>query len=186
MFLYQKKLEYPVNIQKKDLSMAKSLNAAYGGPDGELGAALRYFNQKFSMPDEKGETLLSDIGCEELAHVEIIQTMISQLIKDASIEELKKNDLLGFYSLHNHGIFPMAPNGTPFSSCTIETTGDVIADLESDMAAEQRARAMYEHLINQTNDSDVIAPLTFLRQREVVHFNRFKELKEYYQDKNLK
>lgn len=184
MWMYQKKLEYPVNINKKDLKMAKYLTAQYGGPDGELGAALSYINQRYSMPDDKGRALLTDIGTEELAHIEIISTMIYQLIKDATIEELKEAGLGSHYTQHNHGIFPTDANGVPFTTAYISTTGDYIADLEGDMAAEQRARVTYEHLMDLTNDPDVLAPLSFLRQREVVHYQRFKELKEFYLKKS--
>ncbi|MDD3340977.1 MAG: manganese catalase family protein [Bacilli bacterium] len=184
MFLYEKKLEYPINIRKRDLNLAKNLLAQYGGPDSELGASLRYFNQRYTMPDEKGAALLTDIGTEELAHVEMINTMIIQLMAGATIEELTSAGLNGNYTMHNHGIFPTDPNGVPFTSAYIETTGDWRADLESDMAAEQRARATYEHLINETSDPDVLAPLSFLRQREIVHYTRFKELRDYYIRKN--
>lgn len=185
MFLYEKKLEYPVNITKKDLNMAKNLFAQYGGSDSELGAALRYFNQRYTMPDTRGKSLLTDIATEELAHLEMIAAMIYQLIEGATIEELTKAGLNGVYTMHNHGLFPSDPNGVPFSASYIETSGDWRADLESDMAAEQRARATYEHLMNATNDPDILAPLSFLRQREIVHYERFKELRDYYLQKML-
>ncbi len=180
MFLYEKKLEYPVNIQKKDLKMAKNILAQYGGPDGELAASMRYLNQRFSMPDERGMAVLNDIGCEELNHVEMICAMVMQLMKGATKEELQKADLLGNYTMHDHGLFPVDPNGVPYTATYIETSGDWRADLESDMAAEQRARATYEHLMNETDDPDVLAPLSFLRQREIVHYERFKELRDHY------
>ena len=180
MWLYEKKLEYPVSITKKDLKMAKYLMAQYGGPDGELAAALRYLNQRYTMPDERGKALLTDIGTEELNHIEIISAMISQLVNGASIEELEKAGLGGHFTMHDHGLFPTDPNGVPFTSTYIETSGDYIADLESDMAAEQRARATYEHLMDLTNNPDVLAPLSFLRQREIVHYQRFKELRNHY------
>ena len=183
MWKYVKKLEYPINITKKDLKLAKSMMAQYGGPDSELAASLRYLNQRYTMPDEKGFALLTDIGTEEMAHWEMIATMIQQLMKGATIEELKANGLSGYYTQHDHANFPIDASGVPFTTAYIEATGDYRADLESDMAAEQRARVTYEKLINQTNDPDVIAPLTFLRQREVVHYNRFKELRDYYLNK---
>lgn len=183
MWKYVKKLEYPINITKKDLKLAKSMMAQYGGPDSELAASLRYLNQRYTMPDEKGFALLTDIGTEEMAHWEMIATMIQQLMKGATIEELKANGLSGYYTQHDHANFPIDASGVPFTTAYIEATGDYRADLESDMAAEQRARVIYEKLINQTNDPDVIAPLTFLRQREVVHYNRFKELRDYYLNK---
>ena len=183
MWKYIKKLEYPINIKKKDLKMAKALLAQYGGPDGEFTAAMRYLNQRYTMPDERGYALLNDIGTEELAHVEMIATMVTQLMNGASIEELEANGLGTTYVQHNHALFPADSNGVPFTSAYIATTGDYIADLEEDMAAEQKARAVYEHLIDMTKDPDLIAPLSFLRQREVVHYARFKELRDFYLEK---
>lgn len=180
MWKYVKKLEYPINITKKDLKMAKSLYSQYGGPDSELGAALRYLNQRYTMPDEKGFALLTDIGTEEMAHWEMLATMIYQLMKGATIEELKEAGLGGLYAQHDHANFPTDAMGVPWTAAYIEATGDFWADLESDMAAEQRARVTYEHLINLTNDPDVIAPLSFLREREVVHYERFKALRDEY------
>ena len=183
MWKYCKKLQYPVNIKNKNLKMAKTIISQYGGPQGELGAALRYLNQRYTMPDEKGKALLNDIGTEELAHVEMICTMISQMMKGASIEELKENDLLGHYTEHGFSLFPSNTNGVPWTAAYISSTGDPIADLEEDLAAEQKARAVYENLINETNDPDILGPLLWLRQREVVHYNRFKELSEEYKKK---
>ena len=185
MWVYKKKLEYPVNIRKKDLKMAKYLMAQYGGPDSELAASLRYLNQRYTMPDEKGKALLTDIGTEELAHLEIIAAMISQLVSGATIEELVANGLGPQFAQHDHGLFPVDASGVPFTSAYIDTTGDYIADIESDMAAEQRARATYEHLMDLTNDPDLLAPLSFLRQREVIHYQRFKELRNYYLEKKI-
>lgn len=185
MWIYQKKLQYPVNIKKTDLKMAKYLLAQYGGPDSELGAAIRYLNQRFSMPDEKGKALLTDIGTEELAHIEMIGTMAHQLMKNATIEEIKEAGLGGHFAQHANAIFPVDSSGVPFTTAYIETTGDFIADIESDMAAEQKARATYEHLMNLTDDPDVLAPLDFLRQREIVHYQRFKELRNYYLNNNM-
>lgn len=186
MWLYEKKLEYPVNIKKKDLGMAKALLAQYGGPDGEFAAAMRYLNQRYTMPDERGYALLNDIGTEELAHVEMIASMVTQLMKGASIEELEQAGLTGQYVQHDHAIFPVDANGVPFTSAYIQTTGDWNADLTEDMAAEQKARVTYEHLMTMTNDPDLLGPLSFLRQREVVHFERFKQLRNYYLDKYKK
>lgn len=184
MFKYCKKMEYPINIKNKDLKMAKNLLAQYGGPDGEWAAAMRYLNQRFSMPDERGKSLLTDIGTEEMNHVEMIAAMVEQLMQGATKRELDEAGLTTNYVQHDHTLFPVDANGVPFTSAYIETTGDYIADLTSDMAAEQRARATYEHLMTLTKDPDVLGPLSFLRQREVVHFIRFKELKEYY-EKNM-
>lgn len=181
MFRYEKKLQYPVNIKKKDLRMAKYLVTQYGGANGELGAALRYLNQRMTMPDNKGKALLTDIGTEELGHVEMLETMIYQLMKDATLEELQQAGLDAHYAEHAKALFPTNANGVPFTVAYFATTGDPLADISEDMAAEQKARAVYENLIDLTDDPDVIGPLLWLRQREIVHFERFKELFEYYQ-----
>ena len=183
MFNYQKKLQYPINIKKKDLRMAKFLVTQYGGSNGELGAALRYLNQRYTMPDDRGKALLTDIGTEELAHIEMISTMIYQLMKDATLEEIQEAGLESHYAEHGKGLYPTDANGVPFTVAYFATTGDVLADLSEDMAAEQKARAVYENLINMTNDPDIIGPLLWLRQREIVHFARFKELYDYYKKK---
>lgn len=183
MFKYEKMLEYPINIKSKNLKLAKLLVTQFGGPDGELAASLRYLSQRFTMPDEKGKALLSDIGCEELGHVEMICTMITQLIKDASIDEIKKYELEPWYVQHNKGIYPMDSNGVPFTSAYIASTGNPIVDLHENMAAEEKARATYENLMDLTDDESILAPLSFLRQREIVHYTRFKELLEYYKSK---
>ena len=183
MFKYVKTLEYPINIKKKDLRMAKFLVTQYGGSNGELGAALRYLNQRYTMPDDRGKALLTDIGTEELAHIEMISTMIYQLMKDATLEEIQEAGLESHYAEHGKGLYPTDANGVPFTVAYFATTGDVLADLSEDMAAEQKARAVYENLINLTDDPDVIEPLLWLRQREIVHFARFKELFDYYKKK---
>ncbi len=182
MFKYVKKLEYPVNVQKKDLKMAKNLLAQYGGPDGEWAAAMRYLNQRFSMPDERGKALLTDIGTEEMSHVEMIAAMVEQLIKGASIQELEEAGLSAQYVEHDHALFPVDAAGVPYTATYIETSGDWDADLVSDMAAEKRAKVTYENLMRMTEDPDLLSPLSFLRQREVVHYQRFKELREYYKE----
>ena len=183
MFKYNKRLQYPINITKKDLRMAKFLVTQYGGANGELGAALRYLNQRFTMPDDKGKALLTDIGTEELGHVEMLETMIYQLMKDATLEELKEAGLDTHYAEHAKALFPTDAAGVPFTTTYFATTGDPLADLSEDMAAEQKARAVYENLIDLTDDQNVIGPLLWLRQREIVHYDRFKELFEYYEKK---
>ncbi|HHT38530.1 MAG TPA: manganese catalase family protein [Mollicutes bacterium] len=185
MWKYEKKLEYPVNIRNKDVKMAKFLVTQYGGANGELAAALRYLNQRYTMPDEKGKALLTDIGTEELAHVEIISTMVYQLLKDATVEEMIEAGLGGHFAEHGKGLYPTDANGVPFTVKYFSTTGDPIADLQENMAAEQKARAVYENLMNMTNDPDVLAPLSFLRQREIIHFTRFKELHDEYKERGL-
>ena len=180
MFKYEKKLPYPVDIKKKDLKMAKNIISQFGGAQGELAAALRYFCQKFSMPTEEGKALLNDIATEEFSHSEMVATMLDQLMAGASLKELEAAGLSGHYTEHGYGIYPTDANGVPFSATYFANVGDPIANLVEDMAAEQKARAVYEHLIDLADDEDVIQPLLFLRQREVVHFNRFKELYEKY------
>ncbi len=185
MWIYEKKLQYPVNIKKKNILLAKALQAQYGGPDSELGACLRYLNQRYTMPDDKGKCLLTDIATEEIAHLEMIGSMIYQLMKGATIEELQAAGMGGHFAMHDSALFLSDPNGVPFTTAYIEASGDFIADLESDMAAEQRARATYEHLMDMTDDKDVLGPLSFLRQREIVHYQRFKELRDYYLENKI-
>jgi len=183
MFKYEKMLEYPVNVKKKDLNMAKMLASQFGGSDGELAASLRYLSQRFSMPDDRGKALLTDIATEELGHVEIICTMIDQLLKGATLEELKEHNLADWYVSHKRGLYPFNQSGVPFTSAYIQSTGNPIVDLQEDMAAEEKARATYENLMDLTKDESILAPLSFLRQREVVHYTRFKELLDYYKQK---
>ena len=180
MFKYVKHLNYPINIKKKDLKMAKYLLTQFGGANGELAAAMRYFSQKFTMPDDKGKALLNDIATEELGHCEMICTMVKQLTENASIKELEDAGLASYFADHNKGIFPVDASGVPFTATYFAVTADPLADLMEDMAAEQKARAVYENLIDLTDDEDILGPLLFLRQREIIHFNRFKELYEYY------
>lgn len=183
MWVYMKTLMYPVNIKKRDLKMASLIATQYGGPQGELGAAIRYLNQRFSMPDDEGKALLSDIGTEEISHVEMIQTMMYQLMKGATKEEIKEAGLEDYYVEHGNDIFPQNPSGLNFTTAYISSVGDPIANLTEDLAAEEKARVMYEHLLELATDPDVIQPLLFLREREVVHYQRFKQLLNKYTDK---
>lgn len=175
MWIYEKKLEHPVNIKNKDLRMAKFLVTQYGGPDGELSAAIRYLTQRYTMPTGKAKALLTDIGTEELAHVEMICAMIYQMTKDATPDELKAAGLGAHYAQHDNAIFPTDASGVPWTSAYIQATGDPVTDLHEDMAAEQKARTTYEHLIDLTDDVDVKEVLKFLWAREVVHYQRFGE-----------
>ena len=180
MWKYEKKLQYPVNIKRKDLKMAKYIVTQYGGPAGELAAAWQYLDQRYHMPDDRGKALLTDIGTEELAHVEIISTMLYQLMEGATLQELEEAGLGSQYAQFGRDLFPADAFGNPFSMTYIKVSGDYIADIESNMGAEQRARATYEHLMDLTDDPDILAPLAFLRQREIIHYQRFKELRDYY------
>ena len=184
MFKYEKKLPFPVDITKKDLKMAKYLITQFGGSNGELAASMRYFSQKFSMPDEYGKSVLNDIATEELGHCEMICTMVHQLAKNATVEEIERAGLTSMFVEHGKGIYPSNADGVPFDASYFASTGDILADISEDMAAEQKARAIYENLIDITDDKDVLGPLLFLRQREIVHYARFKELFERYSKKN--
>jgi spore coat protein JC len=175
MWIYEKKLEHPVKVSRPDVKFAKMVITQYGGPDGELGASLRYLNQRYSMPTDPAKALLTDIGTEELAHMEMIAAMVYKLVDGATCEDFKAAGWEGQYVQHNHGLFWTDSNGVPWSAKYIACLGDPIADLTEDMAAEQKARVTYEHLINCTDDPCVKDTLRFLWQREVVHFQRFGE-----------
>ena len=168
-----------------NIKMAKYIITQVGGANGELAATLRYLNQRYTMPDEKGKAILSDIATEEMAHMEIVSAMIYQLLDGASLEELKKEGLTSRYTEHGYGIYPTDSNGVPFTASYFAVTGDPLADLAEDMAAEQKARATYENLMNLTDEEDILAPLSFLRQREIIHYERFKALYEEYAQKML-
>lgn len=175
MWIYQKKLEFPVNITTPDLRVARALMAQYGGPDSELAAGCRYLTQRFSMPDDRVRATLNDIGTEEIAHWEMIGVMINQSMRNASLDELTEAGLIGYYTIHGYGIYPADPNGIPFTAAYIQCTGDPITDINEDLAAEQKARTTYEHIMNLTDNEEYLAPLRFLREREIVHSQRFGE-----------
>lgn len=189
MWSYEKKLEYPVRIKNPNPEMAKIIITQYGGPDGELAASLRYLSQRFSMITPQAIATLNDIGTEELAHLEIVGSIVHQLTKGASLEELKKAGLEAYYSDHDKGIYPISASGVPFTAAYIQSKGDPIVDLTEDLAAEQKARATYEYLLNFADDPDVMEPLKFLREREVVHYQRFGEalriVQEHLQEPHL-
>jgi len=177
MWIYEKKLQYPVRVSKCDPMMAKFLIEQYGGADGELAAALRYLNQRYTLP-EKVIAIVNDIGTEELAHLEMIATMIYKLTKDATPEQLKAAGLGDHYANHDKALFYHNAAGVPWTAAYIQAKGDPIADLYEDVAAEEKARATYQWLIDMTDDVDLIDSLTFLREREIVHSQRFREAVE--------
>ncbi|MBN6188207.1 manganese catalase family protein [Aneurinibacillus sp. BA2021] len=177
MWFYEKKLQYPVRVSKCDVRMAKFLIEQYGGSDGELAAALRYLNQRYTVP-EKVIGLLNDIGTEELAHLEMIATMVYKLTKDATPEELEKAGLGAHYANHDKALYYENAAGVPFTVAYIAAKGDPIADLYEDIAAEEKARATYQWLINMTDDPDLKDSLSFLREREIIHSQRFREAVE--------
>ena len=186
MWEYKKLLEYPVKITKPDLKFASILISAVGGYPGELNACLRYFSQVKTMPDERGRNLLLEIATEEMAHVEILVEMIYQLTKDLKIEDYKVLQKEAMYVEHKKGIYPSDSFGNPYTVTYFASTGDYLADLSEDMAAEEKARSGYEHLMDLTNNPEILGPLSFLRQREIVHFERFKEAYNYYKKMNEK
>jgi len=183
MWKYDKKLQYPVNIKTPDPQMAKFIISQYGGPDGELAASLRYLSQRFSMPTEITKATLNDIGTEELAHLEIVGALVHQLTKGVCPDTLKKAGLGAYYTDHGISVYPQNAAGVPFTAAYIGVKGDPITDLTEDLAAEQKARSTYEYLIDLADDPDVIDVLRFLRQREVVHFQRFGEALRTVQEK---
>ena len=184
MWTYNKVLEYPINIKNRNPQLAKFIISQYGGPDGELSASLRYLSQRFGMPDQTAKAILNDIGTEELAHLEMVGTIIHQLTDGCCPEELKQAGLGSYYTDHGWGVYPQSAAGMPFSPSVLAVKGDPIADLQEDLAAEQKARATYEKLIDLcADDPDVIDPLRFLREREIVHFQRFGEALRGVQDK---
>ncbi|TMV47537.1 spore coat protein CotJC [Paenibacillus mesophilus] len=177
MWIYEKKLQYPVRVSKCDPRMAKFLLEQYGGADGELAAALRYLNQRYSIPD-KVIGLLTDIGTEEFAHLEMIATMVYKLTKDASPQQMEEAGLGANFASHDHALFYQNAAGVPWTASYIQAKGDPIADLYEDIAAEEKARATYQWLIDMTDDVDLQDGLKFLREREIIHSLRFREAVE--------
>lgn len=175
MWDYDKKLIYPVRISKPDPAMAKLILTQLGGPDGELGAAMRYLNQRYAQPYAQGKAILTDIGTEELAHCEMIGAIVHQLTRNLTPEEIRSSGFDAYFVDHTTGVYPQSAGGTPFSAATLQSTGDALADLFEDMAAEQKARLTYDNLLRLLDDPDVRDPIKFLREREIVHFQRFGE-----------
>ncbi len=175
MWIYEKKLQYPVRIKKPDAKMAQVIVSQLGGPDGELAASLRYLNQRYTMPNAEAKGLLTDIGTEELAHLEMISAMLSQLTQNLSIEEIKKSGFDKYFVDHTAAIYPNSAAGVPFTATYFQSKGDPITDLHENMAAEQKARTTYDNILRLADDPDVIDPIRFLRERELVHYQRFGE-----------
>ena len=182
MWSYDKILEYPIKIKNPNPAMAKLIISQYGGPDGELGASIRYLSQRFTMITPEAIATLNDIGTEELAHLEMVGTMVYQLMKNATIEEIEKSGAGAYFTDHGRGVYPQSAGGTAFSASALQVKGDPIVDLTENLAAEQKARGTYEYLIQMADDPDVIEPLKFLREREVVHYQRFGEALRKVQD----
>lgn len=175
MWKYQKMLQYPVKIKTPSAANAKIVLAQLGGPDGEMGAAARYLNQRYVMPYNEAIGMLTDIGTEELAHEEMISTLVYQLTRNLTPQQIKDGGYSAYFLDHTTGIYPAGANGEPFNAAAIQSTGDPISDLFEDMAAEQKARTTYDNILRLVDDADVRDVIKFLREREVVHFQRFGE-----------
>ena len=175
MWRYEKRLQFPVKIQTPNARLAKAIVSQLGGPDGELAASLRYLSQRYAMPTRENMALLTDIGTEELAHMEIISAIIRQLTQNLTLDQIRAQGFDAYYVDHTLGIWPQAASGAAFTAAYFQSKGDPITDLSEDMAAEQKARTTYENLIRLADDPDVLAPLRFLREREIVHYQRFGE-----------
>lgn len=175
MWLYERNLQFPVNIKNPNPALAKVIISQLGGPDGECGAALRYLSQRYSMPYREVSGILTDVGTEELAHIEIVSTILYQLTQGMTIDDIKKSGFDTYFVDHTAGIYPQAASGVPFSADTLQSTGDVITDLNEDLAAEQKARTTYDNILRLADDPDVREPIKFLRAREIVHYQRFAE-----------
>ena len=175
MFVYEKKLQYPIRIKNPNPALAKVIVSQLGGPDGELAASIRYLNQRFSMPYSDVRGLLTDIGVEELSHMEMVGTILYQLTRDMKIDQIKKAGYDVYFVDHTAGVYPQFASGTPWTAATIGIKGDPITDLTEDMGAEQKARTTYDNILRLSDDPDVNDVIRFLREREVVHFQRFGE-----------
>lgn len=183
MWDYKKNLIYPVNIKNKNPQLAKFILAQYGGPDGELGASLRYLSQRFSMPDSVTKGLLTDIGTEEMAHLEVVGSIVYQLTRGLNEECVKESGFGDYFMNHSTGIYPANTSGEPFTAAYIAVSGDPIADLNEDLAAEQKARATYNNILRLSDDPDVNDAIKFLREREIVHYQRFGEALRHLEEK---
>ena len=177
MWTYERRLQYPVRIKNPDARAAKIIVSQFGGPDGELAASLRYLSQRYSMPYRNVAGILTDIGTEELAHMEMICAIVHQLTRDLTIEQIQAQGFADYFVDHTLGVYPVAASGTPFRAEYFQSKGDPITDLHEDMAAEQKARTTYDNILRLVDDPDILDPIKFLREREIVHFQRFGETK---------
>ena len=183
MWIYEKKLQFPVKIKNPNPRLAQVIISQLGGPDGELAASMRYLHQRYSSPYDEVTGILTDVGTEELAHLEMIAAIIYQLTRNISIENIKGTMFEPYYVDHTTGLYPIAASGVPFDMKYVGIKGDVLADLAESQAAEQKARVTYDNLIRLSDDPDVTDPLRFLREREIVHFQRFGDAMRVVQDK---
>ncbi len=182
MWTYEKKLQYPVNIKNPNPALAKLILTQYGGPDGELGASVRYLSQRFAMPYKEVIGILTDIGTEELAHIEMVSAIVHQLTRNLTPEQIQAGGFAPYFVDHTVGIYPVSAAGVPFDAGSLQSTGDPIADISEDLAAEQKARLTYDNILRFADDPDVRDPIKFLREREIVHFQRFGDAMRIIQD----
>ncbi len=175
MWQYEKKLQYPVKIKNPNPKLAQIIITQYGGPDGELGASLRYLSQRFAMPWAELKGLLTDIGTEELGHLEMIGAIVYQLTRNLSMEQIKAGGFDAYFVDHTTGVYPSSAAGVPFTAAYLQSKGDVLTDLHENLAAEQKARTTYDNILRFVDDPDVADPIKFLREREIVHYQRFGE-----------
>ena len=183
MWIYEKRLEYPVNITEPNADIAKLIISQYGGPDGEIGASMRYLSQRYTAPNRVCMAVLTDVGTEELAHLEMVATIVHQLTADLTMDEIENSGFSAYYIDHTVGIWPQAAGGIPFNACEFQSKGDPITDLFESLAAEQKARSTYDNILRVVKDMPEIAdPIRFLRQREIVHFQRFGEALQSVQE----
>ena len=175
MWRYEKRLQYPVKICTPNARLAQAVISQLGGPDGELAASQRYLSQRFAMPCREEMGLLTDIGTEEMNHLEIISAIVRQLTRELTPEQIKAQGFEPYYVDHTVGVYPVSAGGVPFSAAYFQSKGDPITDLHEDMAAEQKARSTYDNILRLVDDPDVREPIQFLRQREIVHYQRFGE-----------
>lgn len=189
MFIYEKKLQYPVKIARPNPKLASIIISQYGGPDGELGASLRYLSQRYSMPFDEQKGLLTDIGTEELGHLEMVGALVHQLTRNLKDSQIENSNFAPYFVDHTAGVYPTAAAGYPWNANSIAVKGDPIADLTEDLAAEQKARVTYDNILRLSDDPDVNNVIKFLREREIVHFQRFGEaiqlLREKLNKKNV-
>ncbi len=183
MFVYQKKLQYPVKIARPNPRLASVIISQYGGPDGELGASLRYLSQRYSMPFDELKGLLTDIGVEELGHLEMIGALVHQLTRNLKDDQYRDPSFAPYFVDHTTGVYPTAASGAVYNSGMMQVKGDPIADLAEDMGAEQKARVTYDNILRLSDDPDVNDVIKFLREREIVHFQRFGEAMQLLREK---
>ena len=182
MWTYERRLEYPINIKNPNPALAKFIISQYGGPDGELGASLRYMSQRTSMPYRQVAGILNDVATEELNHLDMVQTIVHQLTRNMTIDQIKEAGFETYFVDHTAGVYPQFASGFPYSAAALAVKGDPIADMNENLAAEQKARVTYDNILRLADDPDVIDPIRFLREREIVHYQRFGEGLRYIQD----